>query len=334
VLLLSGRSTVLSGLFLLAALLALEERRHWAAALLFVLACTSRETALAGLLPLIVLTAGRPGVHLRSALRELAPTLLGAVAVLAWILVTPRYLQLAEFSFLGRPFWHSLASQIGAVPVGLGLLFNPSALSIDYGIALPTHLSAPLFLLGVALYIAAAAGILLLLQRSRIGAIGLALWLAALLPTQSVVPKLDALTNRPLGLALAGLLLVATPLLATAMTRSSERSTTAVTHRQTGMLPLRSRMVVMGSAALLCALLAIATSNRAALFRSELALWQDAASKSRSNFRPHLQYAVLLIRAGNITQARESLRVAQRLDPFSSEVAAFTQVYLPLEASR
>jgi len=56
---------------------------------------------------------------------------LGGMLVLTWILATPRYLHLAEYSFLGRPFWGSLAAQVGAVPVGLGLLVNPSAISID-----------------------------------------------------------------------------------------------------------------------------------------------------------------------------------------------------------
>ena len=52
VLLLSGRSAIVSIVFLFAALLATERSRAWPAALLFGCACLSRETALAGLLPL------------------------------------------------------------------------------------------------------------------------------------------------------------------------------------------------------------------------------------------------------------------------------------------
>jgi hypothetical protein len=334
VLLLSGRTAVLSALFLLAALLALERSRAWWAGLLFVLACLSRETALAGLLPLGVLAASRRGASLRSTLRELAPALLGGALVLAWIITTPRYLHLAEFSFLGRPFWSSLAMQVGAVPVGLGLLFNPGALSIDYGIPLPTQISDPRFLLGLALYAGAAAGILLLLKRSRAASVGLALWLAALLPTQSVVPKLDALTNRPLALALAALLLLAAPLVAEAFNRIRARSSDEAARFAFSVSPSNLRLAAACCALALIALLTVATAGRAELFQSELALWRDAAAKSRVNARPHLQYARLLLREGENTEARRVLVTAGRIDPFSSQIAALVRANPSIEVSR
>ncbi|MGH8035579.1 MAG: hypothetical protein ACREO9_10165, partial [Lysobacterales bacterium] len=300
VLLVSGRTALLSAVFLLAALLALERSRPVFSAQLFVLACLSRETALAGLLPLVVIAASRPGVSMRSALRQLAPTLAGAALVVLWILTTPRYLHLAEFSFLGRPFWLSFISQVGAVPAGLELLVRPAQLSIDYGIPLPTAVSDPLFLLGLGMYLAAAAGVLLLLRHSRTASIGLALWLAALLPTQSVIPKLDALTNRPLSLALAGLLLVAAPILAAALGR------VRAAPRQDG--ARNAGLVATGASALaLCAVLGTATVQRASLFQSELSLWQDAAAKSSTNARPHVQYAILLNHAGRKQEALEVL---------------------------
>lgn len=325
-LMLSGRPAVLSGLFLLAALLALDRARPWLAAQLFVLACLSRETALAGLLPLAVLAASRPGASLRSALRELAPLLVGGVLILAWILTTPRYLHLAEFSFLGRPYWSSLAAQVGAVPVGLGLLFNPTALSIDYGIPLPRSPFDPLFLLGSALYLAAAVGIIVCFRRSRAAAIGLALWLAALLPTQSIVPKLDALTNRPLSLALLGLLLASAPVLAWAIRRLQSGRDRALRGGLRGAVPAALPVVAACCAAVIVLLLTTATVGRGRLFESELSLWQDAANKSQSNARPHLQYAVLLRNAGRHTEAREVVSQASRIDPFSSDIALFVRV--------
>lgn len=319
VLLISGRSALLAGLLLLGALLAMERSRTWLAGALFLLACLSRETALAGLLPLAVLVASRPQASLRGSLRELGPALLAAGLVIAWILTTPRYLDLGEFSFLGRPFWSSLYAQVGAVPVGLGLLFNPAALSIDYGIPLPRGPFDPLFLLGVALYLAAAGGILVLLRRSRAAAVGLALWLAALLPTQSLVPKLDALTNRPLGLALAGLLLAIAPLLVVPWRKFRLET------------PGAGRIVATAPAVVLCAILGAATAQRAALFQSELELWRDAASKSRSNARPHLNYAVRLLQSGREAEARRVLATARAIDPFDSAVAAYFRAYGVLE---
>lgn len=321
VLLLSGRTALLSSLLLLAALLALERARRWFAGLLFVFACLSRETALAGLLPLAVLAASRPGTSFRSMARQLAPALLGGALIVAWMLTTARYLHLAEYSFLGRPFWSSLASQVGAVPVGLGVLFNPAALSIDYGIPLPTRLSEPLFLLGTVLYLAAAIGVVVFLRRSRAVAVGLAIWLAALLPTQSVVPKLDALTNRPLSFALAGLLLAAAPLLADGMGRWRNW---AQRHRSALVL---TRTAPAGGALVLLLVLTAVTAQRSTLFRSELVLWQDAAAKSQRNARPHLQYAALLKRAGRDREAYREALAARLIDPFNSQVAVSVTSY-------
>ncbi|MGB7934920.1 MAG: hypothetical protein WCH04_22425 [Gammaproteobacteria bacterium] len=326
ILLLSGRGAVLSAVFLLAAMLTLERSQSVRAAVLFMLACLSRETALAGLLPLFVLVASRPGVSPRTLLRELAPILAGSVLVLGWILATPRYLDLAEFSFLGRPLWHSFVSQVGAVPVGLELLLQPSGLSIDYGIALPTDARAPLFLLGMFLYIAAAIGVLLFLRRSRTVALGLALWLAALLPTQSVIPKLDALSNRPLSLALAGLLIVTAPILVAAC-----QSTRSAMNRH-------ALYVGFGQGAKICALVLVAllastTVQRGKVFNTELTLWQDAAAKSQTSARPHLQYAMLLKENGRKQEAWQVLSAAHAIDPFDSRIDDLLKIYRPKEAA-
>ncbi len=331
ILMLSGRTAVLSTVFLLAALLALERSHSWWAALLFVLACLSRETALAGLLPLAVLATSRPGARPREVLREIAPLLIASAIVFLWILTTPRYVDLAEFSFLGRPFWPSFSSQVGAVPVGLWLLFNPSALSIDYGIPLPTKPLEPMVLLGLAMYVAAAIGIFVFLRRSRPVAIGLALWLAALLPTQSLIPKLDALTNRPLSLALAGLLLVAAPLLAVGWSwlrvKPAGMSGEQTASQPASGVPAGTRWVAACSAVALLLVLTTATTRRAEMFQSELSLWQDAAAKSYANARPHLQVAMLLKDQSLHHEALEALSTARTIDPFSSRINALWSVY-------
>lgn len=322
VLLISGRTAVLSGLFLLAALLALEQSRPWLAGALFLIACLARETALAGLLPLLILAASRPGSTWRFTVRELLPCLLAAVLAGAWILSTPRYLMLAEFSFLGRPFWSSVAAQVGAVPVGLGLLFRPTALSIDYGLPLPHRPSDPLFLVGLALYATVIVCMLFTIRRSRPLAVGLALSVAALLPTQSLIPKLDPLTNRPLGLALAGLLLAATPMVV------------ALSHQRNERTLRRAYTAVPSSLVVLCTVLAVLTAQRASLFQSELTLWQDAARKSHTNERPHLQYAQLLEEAGRHREARAVVAFARGIAPFSSEVELYFRAYNPIEVPK
>jgi hypothetical protein len=317
VLFISGRTIVLSNALVTGSLLALATSHRWAAAVLFGLACLARETALAALLPLGVLVAVRHRGSWRDAFRELAPTLAAAALALAWIATTPRYAALAEYSMLGRPVWLSFIRQVSAVPVGFGLLFAPASLSIDYGIPLATRAGHPLFILGVLMYLAAAAGVVFFIRRRPIVSIGLALWLAALLPTQSFVPKLDALANRPLSLALAGLLLVVAPWLGAAVGRVRWRALASV-----------------AAAAALFTALAIQTTRRATLFESPLDLWQDAAAKSRVNERPHVNYALLLRQDGRNSEALEELAIAARIDPFSSQIDQMLRLFRSQEVSR
>ena len=216
---------------------------------------------------------------------------------------------------LGRPVLSSFIRQVSAVPVGFGLLFAPASLSIDYGIPLASRVGHPLFVLGVLMYVAAAAGIVFFLRRRPAVSIGLALWLAALLPTQSFVPKLDALANRPLSLALAGLLVVVAPWVGAVV----------------GHVQWRAIAAVAAAAALFTAL-AIETTRRATLFQSPLNLWRDAAAKSRVNERPHMQYSVLLRREGRHREAFEEVLIASRIDPFSSEIAAMVHAFRLQEA--
>lgn len=313
VLMIGGRTAVLATLFLLGALLALERGRALTAGALFLLACLSRETALAGLLPLAVLATGRADGGHRAALRVLAPALVGGLVMLVWLAVTPRYRALAEFSFLGRPLAQSLFAQVGAVPRGLEVLLRPSQLSIDYGVRLPTAATDPLFVTGVILYLFAAAGVLYFAKRSPTAALGLALWLAALVPTQSFIPKLDALSNRPLGLALAGLMITVAPVFAGAGCAGPW----AAGGRWPTAWPGR---LAFAGALLAAAVLARATAQRSELFASELTLWADAAGKAVVNPRPHLQYAILLKDAGRDREAWNEISTARRIDPFSPRI--------------
>jgi hypothetical protein len=306
VLFISGRTAAMSGMFVLASMLAFEKDRSLLAAILFLLAILSRETAFAAILPLVVLEVTKQESQDRW--RRLIPVIVAAAVGFLWCLAIPRYRELADYSFLGRPLIASTLNQVAAVPVGLGLLLAPNKLSIDYGIPLA---STKLFILGLIFYFAAIAGILLLKQKSRATAIGLALGVAALLPTQSVIPKLDALTNRPLTLALAGLLLALTPIIS--RIRFPKKS---ILSWSFGICSI-----------LLLLLLTHATARRSTLFQSEIALWRDAASKSTVNARPHLQCVVLLQRQGRHQEALEELTIAREIDPFSSRIDALWKAY-------
>jgi protein O-mannosyl-transferase len=79
------------------------------------------------------------------------------------------------------------------------------------------------------------------------------------------------------------------------------------------------------------ALLASATVRRSALFDSEILLWRDAAVKSRTNARPHLQYALLLTGAGRAGEARQALSRARAIDPFSAHIEDLWRAGRPRE---
>jgi hypothetical protein len=301
ILALAGRSAALAGALLVGALLCHARGRRRAGALLLCAAVLARETALAGVLPLLALELARARRPAREHLRRLAPAAAGLLLAAVWIAATPRYRHLADYSLHGRPLGASLVQQVAAVPVGLSLYLRPDALSHDHGVPLPLTPLSGLFATGVALYAAAAIGLVAAARRGApLVAVGLGLWLAALLPTQSLVPKLDPLTERPLALALAGLVLVG------------------------GAAPLGRRARVPAAVLSLAAILVAAgfTVARGQVYRSALRLYGDAARTSRANPRPHLNYAAALIDAGRRDEARAAVAAALSIAPLDGRAAA------------
>jgi hypothetical protein len=293
VLAIAGRSALLMEGLLLAAVLAALNRRCVASLFLFIASILARETAVC-FLPLLVVLFGPA--------RRRERWLLCALALLALclLLAIPQYQSLAAFSFTGRDWGLSCIRQVSAIPVGLSLYFTPWRLSIDHGEQLASHCTDPLFLAGVAII-----GLLaFLLTLSRMPVRCGALWmLAALLPTQSCIPKIDALTERPFALALAGLLILAVA----ACTGSAARKSR----------PLSVVVLLMA-----LAVAAIATGQRALLYGDELAIWLDAMQKSTTNIRPHLNAATLLIEEGRIVEAQAVLLQADAINPFDADLVA------------
>src|SRR3569623_3233610 len=65
-----------------------------------------------------------------------------------------------------------------------------------------------------------------------------------------------------------------------------------------------------------------ATWARARVYRSDLLLWGDAASKAREHVRPHMMYAVFLHRGNRDDDARRVLERARAIDPDDPQVRA------------
>jgi hypothetical protein len=299
----SGRSAVLSTALVVAALLAQLQLRAILAAGLYLLAVLARETAIAAVLPLLILAwqVSRDDGRHRAA--QAAPLLLATVLATAWLLAVPRYRALGEYSFLGLPWAESVARQLGAIPQGLLLYVRPDLLSADHGTPLPSSFVSAGVVLGLCCLGLAAAGSWLAWRRGAAAvAFGLALWLAAIVPTQTLVPKLDPLTERPLGLALAGLVLVAAGVLGTLRK------------------PVSRRAFALAVAPLATAL-AVATVLRGQLYASDVALWADAARKSVTNPRPHVNLGVALVAEGAMAEAQAAFGAALRIDPWHGQAA-------------
>ena len=130
-----------------------------------------------------------------------------------------------------------------------------------------------------------------------------------------------------LALAFAGLLLIAAPLLAMTFQRVRRVCAAYSEERASSASGIGLRFGAFLGAAAFAVLLAGATTDRAALFQSELGLWQDAAAKSRTNERPHLRLAQLLKAEGRHEEAFAAVVTAQKINPFSSDVAFFARTY-------
>jgi tetratricopeptide (TPR) repeat protein len=297
----SGRSTLLMTTFYVGALVyyarAEEGRlRHRIAALgLFVLAVLSKETAL--LFPLALVawdwSAGTPW---RIALRRQWPFWLLFVLVLLAVLQHPGYWSLLEQSIDARDAARGLATQLHSSAVLLGKLFWPTALDIDpdwpvlaLGEALPEAL---LFTAGALLAIG--------LRRHRPWlALALVWLLIHLLLPNVFFPRADVLNERQMIWAdWAIFLCVAVEI-------------------QRHLKPARAWAVV-----LVCAgLLAVVAINHNALYRSEVALWQDTARQSPNKARVFNNLGYALESAGRRDEAGEAYRRALELDPLHLKAA-------------
>jgi protein O-mannosyl-transferase len=310
ILALAGRPSLLASTLLFGALLAVQRRRDHMGAALFFLACMARETAIVGLLPLLVLARREGG------LGRTVPQ------IAAFFCAIPIYVLNARMATLGRYSLSvvetsegvPLARQWAAIPVGLSLWARPGALSVDHGEALPDSPWAPLALLGLAILGGAALLTLAALVKPAFARTSLplvaALLLAALAPTQSFVFKVDALTERPFAFALACVPLAVAGL-ATATTRVHPALRSAVS------FAALSAAVVAG----------LGLRGRGPLYASEVALWADAAAKSDTNPRPYVNWIVSLEEVGRSDEAQRATRLARAKFPWDRALRLTEETY-------
>jgi tetratricopeptide (TPR) repeat protein len=271
----------------------------------FVLALLSKEAAVtlpcALLLWHIVFRQGAPD-HRSYSWRLHLPFWAVLLLGLGFAWSHPRYAYLAHLRLEIRPIYENLLTQVNAVAYALSLFFLPTRLNFDHDLAVfhsffqwPTPLS--LLLLGGLM-----AAAVWSLRRAPFFSFGILWFFIQILPTNSVVPRYDILSERNLYLPSLGIFLSVVALsvhLAPKLTISS---------------PTLAPAVIKAASLLVIAGLFVSTVSRNRIYRDQLTFWADAVRKSPQKARTHnnLGYAYFL--AGDLDSAMEEFRTALSLN--------------------
>ena len=293
----SGRSMGLSTLLLITALLAATgpTPRPILAGLCALLAPLARETALVAPLLLLAwqITITRGDAPRRAFLRA-APVWIGTLLAALIIATMARHRDLVAFSLDQRGPIDSLRANLFAIPEILRLWIAPWELSILPAQPVIYGWTDGPTLLRLACLIALPAVALTLRRRAPVEALAILWTLLVLIPTNTILWRVDPVAIRPLYLAGIGLSL----LISLALAR----------------LPFGLWLAVA-----LAAPLGAMTFTRAMLYRDEVALFADAAQKTPLEPRAYRMLGLALANAGRVAEAREALDKALRLDPFDTE---------------
>lgn len=304
----SGRSTGLAVALLIGALLAHElgvrSDRTWIhtalAILLFLLACAAKEIAI--VFPGLVLlweATRETRAPIRQCLRRATPYAICAIgAAILLVACVPRYRQLLEFSLEYRSPLESLAHNLAALPATLSLGLRPWALSIEH------VASAGLLQMVVGAAVLCLMAMVAARARARQPLVTLALlWpIIALLPTHSMIAKLDSITEGPLYLAFVG------PAIA-----FGSYAANWLRHPRC-MLLIRPVMAVALLAAIgLC-------TWRTYVWSDPVRLWQEAVVHAPASSRAWTNLGMAHLEANRHAPAQQAFRTALALDPANTRV--------------
>ena len=294
----SGRSVSLMATVYLAAFLAWlhatetgnERWRTLAAPLLFIAALATKETAWTLPFALLLWEYARTGIW-REAARRLMPLWIVLATALAIMAGLPGYRRLVTFSLESRAPLDNLLTQIGGQFYLLRQWLLPLP-NIDPDLPVVTGLSLVIVIQGLLLAGLLAGGILALRRRLWFG-LALLWFFLHLLPTNSLLPRLDVANDRQLYLASLG------PALAVAI----------------GLSRIRLRALSNMLTLVLLLALGMATAWRNLDYRSERALWEATVSLSPQKARAWLNLGYACRLAGDIPAAKTAYEHALQLDP-------------------
>lgn len=294
----SGRSVSLMALFYLTAMLAWlrpdeggdTRWRSIAAPLLFIAALATKETAWTLPCALWLWQCAR-GDDWRAAARRLWPLWLVLAAALAGMASLPAYRHLMAFSLDSRAPLDNLLTQISGQAYLLRQWLWPIP-NIDPDLPLVTGFNLLVALQALLLGSLLAAGCVLLRRRPWLG-LALLWFFLHLLPTNSLLPRLDVANDRQLYLAGIGPALV----LATTL------------------MQLRPPHLKHALALALLLTLGGITAWRNLDYRSERTLWEATVRASPNKPRAWLNLGYAYRLQGDYVSARAAYEQALRLDP-------------------
>jgi protein O-mannosyl-transferase len=265
---------------------------------LFALAVLTKEVAVTLPAALCLWEAARGGLRARwgEIARRQSVHWLALTAAAVGFFAHAGYRRLLLGGFAGRTVFENLLSQVHGVSYLLSRLVMVQRLNIDPDLAVARSwtaaLAAEAVFLGVLLVLGAVA-----FRKARVAGFGILWFLLQILPTNSVVPRLDVANEREMYLAAWGIFLVVGQGLDAVRASGGRRAAFAG-----------------GAAFVLVIVLAAFTVGRNGVYRSEVALWEATArlSPGKPRVQNNLGYAYQL--AGMPDRAERAYQEALRLD--------------------
>lgn len=283
----SGRSSSLMASFYLVALLAYLRGTHWGvSSFLFLCACAVRETAVTLPAALLLAEAARGWPGWREVARRQWAYWALLLAAALFLLLNQRYYEHLAFGYTLRGLGENLLTQVGGVSYLVSRLIGLNGYNIDPALPVLQEWTAVLVFQAALLFGLSFIGILNFKIRPWI-AFGILWFFLQLLPTNSIVPRVDVANDRQLYLAGWGIFIA----LAVQLNLNARKA-----------IPL-------------IGIFAIACIARQIDYSSEIRLWESSVRLAPWNSRGHNNLGYAYQQAGRLDEARREYRTALFLDP-------------------
>ncbi len=301
-----GRSMSLMAFFYLSSMLAYirgaesgrKLLRYLLSPVLFAAAVAVKETAVTLPFALVLWEASSPRAGNWKDIMHRQAAHWGVLAVLSGILlIHPSYASLILDGFDSRGPADNLLSQISGVAYLLSRLVWVHRLSIDPDLAAAQGWTLLIAVEAVILCALLLSGIVAMRRRPWLG-FGVLWFFLHLLPTNSIIPRLDLANERQLYLACWGIFIAL--------------SGELVRIQPSGAWTPRTARAAVAAILLL---LGGFTVMRTHVYRSEVALWEDTVRTSYGNARAHNNLGFAYFHAGRSADAMAEYQEALRLRP-------------------